>query len=149
MVIGNIRVPEAYGFLEKAVEESLFYAKSHDLAGLEPGAYKIDEERLFVNIVEYTTALQEKRFWEAHRKYADVHLILHGTEQIDLNFVCCMECREYVEEDDFLPMDGDKNVSAVLKEGDFLVCYPGDAHRTAVAVGKPEKIKKAIFKVRL
>ena len=33
--------------------------------------------------------------------------------------------------------------------GDFLICYPEDGHRTAVAVKEPEKIKKAIFKVRI
>ena len=37
-----------------------------------------------------------------------------------------------------------------METGDFLVCYPEDAHRTAVAVdGKPETVKKAIFKVRI
>ena len=46
-------------------------------------------------------------------------------------------------------MDGDKNGSVILKPGDFLVCYPSDAHRTAIAADKPEKIKKAIFKVKI
>ena len=56
--------------------------------------------------------------------------------------------KEYVKKDDFLPMDGEKNSSVVLKDGDFLICYPSDGHRTAVAVNGPETIKKAIFKVR-
>ena len=44
-------------------------------------------------------------------------------------------------------MEGEKNASVVLREGDFLVCYPSDGHRTAVQVEEPETIKKAIFKV--
>ena len=47
-------------------------------------------------------------------------------------------------------MEGEKNASVVLTDGDFLVCYPSDGHRTAVCVGeKPETIKKAIFKVKI
>ena len=58
--------------------------------------------------------------------------------------------KEFVEKDDFLPMDGDKNSSVVLNKGDFLVCYPSDGHRTAVkAKDEPETIKKAIFKVKI
>ena len=75
--------------------------------------------------------------------------MLNGQEQIDLNFIENMEQKEYVEKDDFLPMDGEPNSHAVLRAGDFLICYPEDGHRTAVAVNESEKIKKAIFKVRI
>lgn len=54
-----------------------------------------------------------------------------------------------MKKDDFLPMDGEKNASVILGEGDFLICYPSDGHRTAVQVGEPETIKKAIFKVKI
>ena len=54
-----------------------------------------------------------------------------------------------MEKDDFLPMEGEKNSSVILRDGDFLICYPGDGHRTAVAVDGPEQIKKAIFKVSI
>ena len=104
---------------------------------------------MFVNIVEYTTTSAQERFWEAHKKYLDLHLMLDGSEQIDLNFIQNMSLKDFVEEDDFLPMDGDKNSSVILKAGDFLICYPSDGHRTAVAVDGPEKIKKAIFKVQI
>ena len=56
---------------------------------------------------------------------------------------------EYVEKDDFLPLEGEKNGSVILEPGDFLVCCPYDGHRTAVAAGQPEDIRKAIFKVRI
>ena len=119
------------------------------MVSYEEGSHEIDGERLFVNIVEYTTTKPEERFWEAHKNYLDVHVMLQGTEQIDLNFIQNMDVKEFVEKDDFLPMDGDKNSSVILRDGDFLICYPSDGHRTAVAVQEPEKIKKAIFKVRI
>ena len=37
--------------------------------------------------------------------------MLRGTEQIDPNFIQNMKLNEFVEKDDFLPMDGNKNSS--------------------------------------
>ena len=150
MVFGNIDNLKEYSFLEDKVKKCFEYAKEHDLLQYEKGSHEIDGDELFVNIVSYTTTTPEERFWEAHKKYLDVHLMLEGTEQIDLNFIQNMQLKEFVEKDDFLPMDGNKNSSVVLTDGDFLICYPNDGHRTAVQAGdKPETIKKAIFKVRI
>lgn len=150
MIFGNINWPQDYSFAEKEIRECLAYAEAHALLDYEKGSHEIDGDRLFVNIVEYTTTTPKERFWEAHKNYLDVHLMLRGTEQIDLNFIRNMEIGTFVEKDDFLPMEGEKNSSVVLNDGDFLVCFPGDGHRTAVAAaGKPVQIKKAIFKVRI
>lgn len=149
MIFGNIQNLTEYPFLEEQIKACFAYAKANDLLTYEKGSYKIDGERLFVNIVEYTTTTAENRFWEAHKNYLDVHLMLHGKEQIDLNFIQNMNVKEFVEKDDFLPMEGEKNSSVVLEDGDFLICYQSDGHRTAVAVENPEAIKKAIFKVQI
>lgn len=146
MVFGNIKDDS---FAEKDVQMCLEYAASHDLKALDSGTYQIDGDRVFVNVVEYTTTTPENRFWEAHKKYLDVHLMLDGIEQIDVNFIWNMAVKEFVEEDDFLPMQGDKKFSVVLEPGDFLVCYPCDGHRTAVAAKEKVKIKKAIFKIAI
>lgn len=149
MIFGNMNNLDEYLFLEEQVKECFIYAKEHALVEYEKGSHEIDVERLFVNIVEYKTVKAEERFWEAHKNYLDVHLMLDGREQIDLNFIQNMELKEYVPKDDFLPMDGEKNSSVILSNGDFLICYPNDGHRTAVVAGESQKIKKAIFKVRI
>jgi len=135
--------------MEDGIFECFNYAKENNLSAYDRGCHEIDEKRIFVNIVEYETVKPEDRFWEAHREYLDVHLMLEGTERIDLNFIQNMDVKEYAAKDDFLSMDGEKNGSVILKPGDFLVCYPTDAHRTAVAADKQENIKKAIFKVKI
>lgn len=149
MIFGNIKQLEEYPFLEERVKECFSYAKEHDLLSFEKGSHEIDGDDLFVNIVEYETTEAKNRFWEAHKLYLDIHLMLSGAEQIDLNFIQNMELGEFVPKDDFLPMEGKKQASVVLTEGDFLICYPSDGHRTAVAADGSEKIKKAIFKVKI
>ncbi len=149
MIFGNIQNLREYLCMEDGIFECFNYAKENNLSAYDRGCHEIDEKRIFVNIVEYETVKPEDRFWEAHREYLDVHLMLEGTERIDLNFIQNMDVKEYAAKDDFLSMDGEKNASVILKPGDFLVCYPTDAHRTAVAADKQENIKKAIFKVKI
>ena len=91
MIFGNIQNMNEFTFLEEAVQECFTYAKAHDLLSYEKGSHEIDGDRLFVNIVEYTTTAPENRFWEAHKNYLDVHVMLCGEEQIDLNFIQNMD----------------------------------------------------------
>lgn len=148
MVFGNISHIEEWGFCDPAIQECFDYAARNDLGAFPAGIHEIDGKRLYVNIVEYTTTSPEKRFWEAHREYLDIHILLDGEEQIDLGFTECMKQGGYVPEDDFLPMEGMKNGCVVLHTGDFLICYPHDAHRTAVMAKQPSMVKKAIFKLK-
>ena len=149
MVFGNIRDLKDYGYLEAEVLKCFEYAKNHDLLSYEKGSHEIEGDNLFVNIVEYETTTPENRFWEAHKKYLDLHFMLKGPEQIDVNFIDNMEQKEFVDKDDFLPLEGEANSHVVLTEGDFLLCYPKDAHRTAVQVNTPAVIKKAILKIKI
>ncbi len=149
MIFGNIKHLDEYSFLDKAVMECFDYAKTHDLSAYENGCHEIAGKRLFVNIVGYTKTTENERFWEAHRQYLDLHLMLHGTEQIDLNFIANLEQKDYRENDDFLPLEGEKNSSVILRDNDFLICFPNDGHRTAIQVTAPESIKKAIFKIQI
>ena len=147
MIFGNIKNLHEYDYLPVDIKKCFEYAASNNLLDFEKGSYKIDGNNLFVNIVEYETIDVENRFWEAHKNYLDLHLMLYGKEQIDVNFIGNMEEKEFVEKDDFLPLEGDKNGHVILEKDDFLICYPNDAHRTAVKVNNPKKIKKAIFKI--
>lgn len=149
MIFGNARNLSEYDYLEERIQACFTYAASHDLSTFEKGSHPIMGDDLFVNIVEYTTTTPENRFWEAHRQYLDLHFMLSGEEQIDLNFIENLSQSEYVPTDDFLPLEGEKNGQVILREGDFLLCFPHDAHRTAVAVNSPCTIRKAIFKIKI
>lgn len=147
MIFGNMKNLDEFDYLKDNIKKCFEYAKSHDLKNYEKGTHKIDGENLFVNIVEYTTTASENRFWEAHKNYLDLHLMLDGIEQIDLNFIDNMEQKEFVEKDDFLPLEGKENSHVILNKDDFLICYPNDGHKTAICVNEPVTIKKAIFKI--
>ena len=141
MIFGNIENLNEYTYLDENIKKCFEYAKNNDLLSYDKGCHKVDGDNLFVNIVEYETTEKEDRFWEAHRNYLDLHLMLDGCEQIDLNFIENMSQKESVEKDDFLPLEGDENSHVILNNGDFLICYPHDGHKTAI------KVDKSSFKI--
>lgn len=147
MIFANLKYVDRYNFLEKDVLECLNYTLNNKLIDLKQGSYSIDEENIFFNVVEYETKEKKERFWEAHRKYIDVHVMLKGEEKISLNSIFNLNEKEYNEEDDFLGFEGEENSNVILRYGDFLICYPEDAHMTAIKSNEKNTIKKVIFKV--
>lgn len=149
MIFGNIKDKERYNFLDKKVIECFKYAIENNLNEYSRGTYEINGNDIFVNIVDYETVDREERFWEAHKKYIDVHLMLDESEKIALNHIDNLEQKEYEEEGDFLPLNGQESAIVTLEKGDFLICYPEDAHMTAIKDDESKHIKKAIFKVKI
>ena len=150
MIYGTIHDQNRYGFLEDNIQKCFAYIKAHHLEDFEKGSYPVEGDVLFFNIVEYKTKTDNSEgFWEAHRRYIDLHYLLRGCEKINLNFIGQLKQGAFVEEDDFLPLEGEAAASVILTPGDFLICYPEDAHMTALSAAQSTPIKKAIFKIRI
>ncbi len=96
------------------------------------------------------TSPQEEAKLEHHRKHIDIHYVIHGSENVLVNYSRKLErLSEYSEEKDFelFAVDGKERIVR-LCEGDFLVLYPGESHAAKVAVdNQPAPISKVIAKV--
>lgn len=138
--------------LESDINEKLqacvHYAKNHTLVDYELGRHEV-QDGIFVNIVSYETKERSECFYEAHRAYIDVHLMLQGEEIIDINDIDAMRQEAFKEEEDFLPLFGERKLEVHMCKDDVLICFPHDAHQTAVYIDEPKHIKKAIFKVKI
>lgn len=149
MIFGNITNLEEYAYLEDKIKACFNFYDENDMKNMEAGIHKINDDEFFVNIVEYDTTTAENRFWEAHKEYLDLHLMLLGEERIALNFLKDMDLGDYDEQKDFQAAEGEITSSVDLKVGDFLVCYPNDVHMTALQIDDSIYIKKAIFKIKI
>lgn len=145
----NNLTPNMISHFTDGIKKCLTYAKKNDLSSFDCGHYEIDGDNVYLNIAEFETAPVETKGWEAHRKFLDIHLILRGAEQIDVNFTLNMKPLDYLEANDFATFFGTLNGTVILKENDFLICYPTDAHRPGIAPENPEMIKKAVFKIAI
>ena len=97
----------------------------------------------------YETISDEESFFEAHEKYLDIHLMLSGSERVEIAPPEELERFESKPENDFYAYRGRGWYHLTLRPGDFLVVFPGDAHKIKMYDGAPATVTKAVFKVRI
>jgi len=95
----------------------------------------------------YETVPEEESFFEAHRKFLDIHIMVEGSEGVEIAPPEALE--EFDRAEDFYAYRGRGHYKLVLSPGDFLVVFPGDAHRIKMRLDRPETVSKVVFKVRI
>lgn len=113
------------------------------------GSYILDDG-VIANLMTYITKPAVLTTYETHRKYIDVQYIIYGEE------LMLTESLDRIKEYRVGSYDAEKDVEfynytsgncSCLKAGEVVVLYPNDAHRGAIAVDVPSKIRKIVFKV--
>lgn len=69
-------------FCAEGITKALQLLRGYTPVDFVPGKHEIDGERLFLIHTEYETEPAEQGLMEAHRKYADVMLMLEGEEAL-------------------------------------------------------------------
>lgn len=131
---------ETWERIQKAIDR----IRSGKLDELAPGRHELFDGA-YVNIFEYQT--KAEGLFEAHRKYIDIHYLIRGCETIriaDVNEIHVE--KEYDEEGDCL-LGLAEGKPYLMREGDYMVVLPEEAHLPGLAVGTPESVKKAVLKV--
>lgn len=139
----NLGIKGRYG---KAVD----FLLNTDLEALEPGKYEIDGTDVVANVNEYTTIPWEEAKYEAHEAFTDIQYVIKGSEI--MTYAPTHEMKVKV------PYDSDKDVvffentapglQMAVKEGQFIIFNPWDAHKPKAANGAPAYIKKVIVKIK-
>lgn len=97
----------------------------------------------------YETVPEEESFFEAHRRYLDIHIMAEGSEGVEIAPPGELTEFDRVEANDFYAYRGAARYKLELSPGDFLVVFPNDAHRIKMSLGQPETVSKVVFKVRI
>lgn len=145
MIFGNINHI-------KNIDDKIAYlieiAKDIDLINAPIGKNIVCGERIFFN--RQSKDLTEEGFFEGHKEYLDLHIILEGEEKIGYNLSGNLEMKSFNEKEDFIIYEGKEQFFITLKKGDFAIFYPEDAHEVLL---KPESgcrhVEKVIFKAKL
>ena len=123
---------------------------SIDIYKIEKNKKIIVNDDFYYTVQEYETKLVEQCKFESHRKYIDIQIIVNGEELMQIADIS----RLYIQEE----YDGEKDImfwktpdqvmSVTLKQGDYIVLYPENAHRGAIKCGKETRVLKIVGKVR-
>ena len=138
----------AYRGIHPSLDLALEHITPEFLAALRDNQrVELNGDLVYCTRFTYETIPQEESFFEAHHRYLDIHIMVEGEERVDVNRPEDLKLTDAQEGNDFYAYQGESWHSTVLKPGEFLVVFPGDAHRIKVQVDGPKTVSKAVFKV--
>ena len=135
--------------LQERVNQALVYLQNLDAENLICGRYKVDSG-FYYSVQKYDTKNVSECIFESHKKYVDIHLVVKGTEIIDVADISrCSYETEYDTEKDIMFWGEPSNyIRTTLQANDYIILYPEHAHRGAVSKSRSEQVLKIVGKVR-
>lgn len=148
MIVDTLDHIHLYRVPVDGLEEALAWLGNPGLPGLEPGRYTLGDSGAVAILAAGLTVPEEEEKWEAHRRFADLQVVLSGEEVMGFAQLGRMTTKgEYSKEDDCVLLEGSGNFMLV-RAGDFVIFTPGDAHKAMLSTPSgPVKVRKVVFKL--
>ena len=147
MILARHKDAAAYRGIHPRLDRALDLLTDEFLASVGTETRKLDGDALYVTRFDYDTVPFAETFYESHKKYLDIHVMVKGCERVDIANPEGLTLDE--SKGDFYGYHGEAEQSVLLRPGDFLVVFPGDAHRLKIAVNRPEPVSKVVFKIQV
>ncbi|MDO4639169.1 MAG: YhcH/YjgK/YiaL family protein [Leptotrichia hongkongensis] len=158
MIITNVNNEIQNKSLAKDIRFCIEFAKKNEnkILSLVNGSYDVGYNNIKMNLGKYFTKKENDKFWESHKKYLDVQIMINGTEKVAINDIRDMEVKSFDEEKDLTILEGDKAFDIIMKTGDVLVFFPNDVHKPELNVSENDDsgnirkiVTKVVFKIEI
>lgn len=158
MIITNVNNEIQNKSLAKDIRFCIEFAKKNEnkILSLVNGSYDVGYNNIKMNLGKYFTKSENEKFWESHKKYLDVQIMINGTEKVAINDIRDMEVKSFDEERDLAILEGDKAFDIIMKTGDVLVFFPNDVHKPELNVSENDDsgnirkiVTKVVFKIEI
>jgi len=149
MIYADNRDALRYRGIHPNLDLALGYITPEFLAGLGDQRVEIRGTDVYCFKVTFDTVPEERAFFENHKKYIDIHIILSGAERMDIARPETLKLYEERPDTDAYFYHGTSGCHMILTPGNFLVAFPEDAHKTQIMVEAPKPVTKVVFKVLL
>ena len=134
-------------------EKALAWLKADSWKNISLGKTEIDGTKVFVTRSAYTTKLLGECRYESHRVYADIQMLIKGSEIIQVCLRDGLKITEpYSAEKDIDFLEGEPNPvhQIVLAFPLAVIFFPWDVHMPLIAPdNKPNETEKIILKIAL
>ena len=148
MIVANLRNKSEYYGIHPELDKALDCLTPEFLEKVPTEKQLLDGEDLFVTKFHLETVPFEQTFFEAHRKYLDIQVVTEGRERVDIAHPNSLTLTE--NKGDFYGYTGQAEQSVILRPGNFLIVFPGDAHRLRIPVEQPgEAFTRVVFKIKV
>ena len=114
------------------------------------GKNLVQEEEVFFNVQNYITKNKEECFFETHKDYLDIQLVMFGEEKIGVTEIEKLKLdKEYDKERDLETQKGEPEIVFEMNENNFLILFPGEPHMPGIKNNENIEIKKIVYKIKM
>lgn len=152
MILDNLYTTQCdYGNMGARLDRAFTWLRNNDLKAIQPGQI-IDVEGKWISaqIQAYDTINPAEGFFEMHRSFIDIQIVVAGSEIMYWTPGARLETVK-------TPYDYDRDivffeepafsVPFTVHEGEFAVFFPSDGHKPRCKVGETVSVRKIVVKV--
>ena len=148
MILDSIKNAELYYALNPRFKAAFDFLAECNPKTISVGRHDIIEGEVFVNVMEIDLKPRYEALLEVHDKYIDIQVIIGGATREEFGWAERKDCKkakgEFDTERDVQFYTDEPQTFYTLREGQFTILMPEDAHAPMLGNGP---IKKMIFKV--
>lgn len=160
MIFASLQDAGPYEGLSRRFRAAFEYLRRTDLASVLDGTHQVEGDDVFAMFQHNAMKPRPACRWEAHRKYADIQLVIAGQEGMGVAPLADFDVE--VPYDDAKdvgfhrpkhPLGGPDNNGTVawVRTGEFALFLPSDVHMPLIAPpgGEGAIVHKVVMKVRV
>lgn len=146
MIVDTLDNAHLYRDLSPRIALAFDYLLGTDLVRAAAGLYEIEGMAVHAIVQEYVTRPPGHGAWEAHRRHIDLQYLVSGVERMGYAQLARLTPGAYDPARDFQALSGEGEY-LTLGPRDFMLLFPGDAHRPRMAAGEPAPVRKVVVKI--
>ena len=150
MIQDRIKNGKLYAKMGSNFAEAFAWLEKVNPAELTPGRIEVKGEEIYALVQQYTTKPLSQGFLETHKRYADIQVVLKGSERMGYCFNEGLSITQpYTDEKDVEKYEYRDCSQLIVNAGNFALFLPDDAHAPQLAVNEPAEILKIVMKVKV
>ncbi len=147
MILDTIKNRELYYTISPRLHRAFEWLEHTDVSSLTIGRHEIEGNDIFVNVSELDLQPRSDAALEVHNEYIDIQVVFGGEEEFGWSprSVLSSPRGEFDKEKDIQFFQDRPQTFYTVREGQFTILMPEDAHAPMLGMGH---VRKLIFKVR-
>lgn len=150
MFISHVKLAQKYNYLSDKFKAAYNWLASTDFNSIADGKYRISGDDVIADVQSYTTQPAEARRFETHDHHFDIQYIVDGSEYFGVcsrEGLTCVESHPERDADFYSDPQSGAYSMVLLREGEFIIVAPEEAHKPRCSVNSPEKVRKVVVKI--